>query len=65
MNQLRIDPDKCTLCGTCEVALPSLLTKAKENVLFVSGTNLKAHAVDIFRALRSCQGQALTLEVVQ
>lgn len=65
MNQLRIDQDKCSLCGTCEISLPDLLTKAKGGVLFISDGNIRAHVVDIFRAVNSCQNGALSLGVIR
>ncbi len=65
MNALKIDQDKCTLCGTCEISLPSLLTKAKDSTLFISNSNLKRHAVKVYRAIFSCREKALTLGVAQ
>lgn len=61
MNQLIINQEKCSSCGTCEISLPDLLTKAKDNVLFISATNLKAHATEIYRAIFSCQNKAISL----
>lgn len=64
MYRLKIDHDLCTLCSTCEMIFPELLTKARGEGLLISDSRLKEHTRKIWQAIFSCQGKALYLEKI-